>query len=288
MAAAFVSETTFTSGTTAVTTPTVAGPAAPANLAVLRIHRTSAISGGAITGVTDTAGNTWRLATRGGVSGSTKTRYECWYAEGYVPAATITMTGPSFPTAGSVLGFSGMANSGALEVASPDYSGVGTAATTITTPTITTTVAGDLVIAGVGHGATTTAGTVGSPWTRTAGAPPWFSGCASGCAMPVIVDGSSRVIGTVTSPADPAAYLNGSAAVSTNDTVRTRFDTGITDTSEEGRTVSCLGTRSLTAQVVSVRASRQSCSRCAASSSRSAAFGPHARIAPLISSTRGL
>jgi hypothetical protein len=161
--ATFVSQAAGNSGTTANTSQALSGPTAPATFAVLLVGRSGGLATGALTGVTDTSSNTWTMATRGAVSGVSFTRVELWYCQNYTPATTVTFTSGTSQTNGwNILGFSGLASSGAFDVASPDNS-ASAAATTYSTPTITSTATG-LVIA-AGQHPTTGGAAPSSPWT---------------------------------------------------------------------------------------------------------------------------
>ena len=133
------------SGTT-VTLPGTMGKAG--DLIIALVGRSGGLSTGALTGVTDSGGNTWTLATRGSVSGGSNTRLECWYT--VLPANITTVTfssGTSQIYSWNVNEWSGMTAT-PIDVTSTDNSGVASS-TAIATPSITTSTAGDLVIAAV-------------------------------------------------------------------------------------------------------------------------------------------
>jgi hypothetical protein len=159
----YVGGSTTNSGASAVTSMAITGPSAPSTFAIFYASRASGTATGAMTGVTDTAGNTWVRATRGGVSGASNTRIEIWYCENYTPATTITGAGPSFVSAWGVAGFSGLVNASSLDVTTADYS-VGSTATTITAPSITTSQS-DLIFAADSH-TTDATGALQSPFTQ--------------------------------------------------------------------------------------------------------------------------
>mgnify|MGYP001617064576 CR=1 FL=1 len=126
------------------------------SLMVVLASRSGGLATGAMTSVTDSASNTWTLATRGTVSGGTNTRIECWYTYAYSSVTSITLnSSTSQYYASSLTEWSGI-ETGAdpKDVVSPDNSG-GASSTTQTTPTINTTNATDLIIAAIHHGQTT-------------------------------------------------------------------------------------------------------------------------------------
>lgn len=165
---ALVSSASADSGATAVTSMAIAGPPAPATFAVIFVGRSGGLSTGALSGVSDTAGNTWQLATRGAVSGATSTRLEVWFCEGYTPATTVTATSSASQTSGWLIaGFTGVVGATSLDVASPDNSAAA-AGGTISTPSITTT-ARDLLLAADQHGGGTTGSGPAAPWTALGG-----------------------------------------------------------------------------------------------------------------------
>jgi hypothetical protein len=141
----------------------IAGPGGASTFAIFYASRASGTATGTMTGVTDTSGNTWVRATRGGVSGASNTRIEIWYCENYTPATTITGAGPSFISAWGVAGFSGLVNASSLDVATADYAS-GSAATTITAPSITTSQS-DLIFAADSH-TTDATGALQSPFIQ--------------------------------------------------------------------------------------------------------------------------
>lgn len=158
-----VSATSTDSGATAVTSMAIAGPPAPATFAVMFVGRSGGLSTGALSGVSDTAGNTWRMATRGAVSGATSTRLEVWYCDTYTPATTVTAASSASQTSGWLIaGFTGVVSATALDVASPDNS-ASAAGATVSTPAVTTTVR-DLLLAADQHGGGTTGSGPASPW----------------------------------------------------------------------------------------------------------------------------
>jgi hypothetical protein len=159
----YVSGSSTSSGASAVTSMAIAGPGGASTFAIFYASRASGTATGTMTGVTDTSGNTWVRATRGGVSGASNTRIEIWYCENYTPATTITGAGPSFISAWGVAGFSGLVNASSLDVATADYAS-GSAATTITAPSITTSQS-DLIFAADSH-TTDATGALQSPFIQ--------------------------------------------------------------------------------------------------------------------------
>jgi hypothetical protein len=151
--AAFVKQTSGSAAASTSTSPTVTSTGG--NLLVAFITRSGGLATGIITSVTDSAGNTWLLATRGAVSGVNNTRIECWYAQNAAAVTGLTYNSSSSQSwAWDVLEFSGMVTSGVLDVASPDNSAV-PSSTTIATPALPTTNATDVVLAAIHHTQTT-------------------------------------------------------------------------------------------------------------------------------------
>src|SRR4051812_24486424 len=106
---ALVSTLTGNSGATAVASQAVTGPGNGATFAALIVNRGSGQGTNALTGVTDTAGNTWTLATRGAVGGGANTRTELWFCSAYSQATTVTFAGPASVSSWTMLGFTGLA-----------------------------------------------------------------------------------------------------------------------------------------------------------------------------------
>lgn len=192
-------------GNNAVATVTSRG----GTLLVALVTRSGGLATGALTGVTDSAGNTWQLATRGSVSGGTNTRIECWYAVNAAPVTSVTFASAISQTwAWDVLEFSGTVVPTPLDGASTDNSGVSVASASIATPAVTDSYAPDLVIAAAHFGQTTaTLATAG--FTATAdfddstvgsGRGAWqVTGNAPGTVGPVTWTlGAARVAGTLT------------------------------------------------------------------------------------------
>lgn len=126
------------------------------SLMVVFATRSGGLGTGAMTSVTDSAGNTWTRATRGTVSGSGHTRIECWYTYNYAAVTSISLnSATSQYYATNLTEWSGVdTTANPLDVASADGSG-GATATTQTTPGVATTVAADLVIAAIHYMQTT-------------------------------------------------------------------------------------------------------------------------------------
>lgn len=122
------------------------------NTLILIVGRTGGAGTGALATVTDTAGNTWQVATRGGVSGTGNTRCEVWYTNQNIAsltAGTVTVTSTSSQASiYNVVEVSGLNST--VDVASPDHSGA-VAATTHSTPAVTTTNAADWVLSVINH-----------------------------------------------------------------------------------------------------------------------------------------
>lgn len=157
MAVTLVRQTTGSSASSANATATITA-STPGNLLVAFYARSGGLGTGALTGVTDSAGQTWTLATRGAVSGVANTRIECWYVASTASVTSVTFSsGTAQINSWNVLEFSGAAASAPLDVASADNSAAA-AATTIATPSVTTTADGDLVLAAIHY--TQTSGTL--------------------------------------------------------------------------------------------------------------------------------
>ena len=113
--------------------------------------------------VTDTAGNTWALATA--ATGGAETRSEIWYAKNASSVTSVTVNLPSsFVTLISVSQYSNVDTAAPLDVAN----GQGNASSVnMATPSINTTVAGDLVIANgsFDSGSQPAPTNPGAPWT---------------------------------------------------------------------------------------------------------------------------
>lgn len=124
------------------------------NVLLLIVGRSGGAGTGALTGVTDTAGNTWTVATRGGVSGGSNTRCEVWKTTQNVNALTAgTVSVTSATSQGSTYNLvevSGLDKTSLVDVTSPDLSGAA-AATTHSTPAVATTYASDWVLSVINH-----------------------------------------------------------------------------------------------------------------------------------------
>jgi hypothetical protein len=99
-----------------------------------------------VTGVTDSAGNTWTLGPVGLLSGS-NTRVEIWHSAGAAPVAgvTVNLSAPDLASA-NVTEWSGVAAAQAVD----SFAGQGNASsTTAATPSIATTNANDLIVGGI-------------------------------------------------------------------------------------------------------------------------------------------
>lgn len=121
------------------------------NLLVALVARIGGTATGALTGVIDSASNTWlpTAVTRGAVSGAQHTRIECWACPNATAVTSVTFqSGTSQYYAWNIVEFSNAATSEPTDVASPDYSSAASS-TTITTPSISTTNANDIVIAAI-------------------------------------------------------------------------------------------------------------------------------------------
>lgn len=134
------------------------------NLLMLIYARSGGLATGAITSITDTAGNVWSVATRGAVSGATNTRIEVWVCPNAAAITSLTVnSGTAQTNAWNVLEWSGAASASPVDVASPDGSGQASS-TTVTTVAVTTTNAADMVVAGFHSSQITTSGLTAG-WT---------------------------------------------------------------------------------------------------------------------------
>jgi hypothetical protein len=150
---AFVTQTTGSAASANNATATVSSTGG--NLLVAFVSRSGGLGTGALTSVTDSASNTWTLATRGAVSGGGFTRIECWYAPNASAVTSITFNSATAQTyAWNVVEFSGVATSSPGDVFSPDNSG-NASSTTQATPSISTGNANDLVICAIHYAQTT-------------------------------------------------------------------------------------------------------------------------------------
>src|SRR6266508_3834003 len=129
----------------ASTSQPVSFTSAAGNLLVAVVERSGGLGTGALSGVTDTAGNTWVNATRGAVSGISNTRIELWFAANAAAVTEITFAAAASQPWGWNISEWANADATPFDVASPDGSG-GTAATSQTTPAITPSGADELVI----------------------------------------------------------------------------------------------------------------------------------------------
>lgn len=141
----------------AATGGTCAFTATVANRGILLIlTRTGGLATGALTGVTDNATggtNTYRVLTRGAVSGVSNTRIELWYSPNAKSASSLSFTsGTSQAGAFEILELANVDAAGTITAFSPDNSAT-TSSTSVTTPSINAG-AGDLVIAAAHYGLT--------------------------------------------------------------------------------------------------------------------------------------
>ncbi len=196
------------------------------SLLVAVFTRSGGLSTGALTSVTDSAGNTWQLATRGSVSGQSNTRIEAWYALNAAPVTWVQgSSGTSQTWAWDIQEYTSPVYA-ALETASPDGSGQASS-TNVVTPSITTTGPADLVIAAIHYGQATSVlttaglsalldfddGAAGSGRAAILiGAPPgsysaaWTLGTAKAAGTLIIA--FTTVAGSSPALADPAAAVD--------------------------------------------------------------------------------
>jgi hypothetical protein len=117
--------------------------------------RSGGLATGAMTSVTDSAGNTWTMVTRGAVSSGVNSRVELWQRLANPNAITWVQGNASVAQSWAwiLLDYTGPPDA-VLDVASPDGSAVASSVT-IATPAITTTKDGDLILAAIHHSLTT-------------------------------------------------------------------------------------------------------------------------------------
>jgi hypothetical protein len=149
--------------TTSGTALSIPVPATAAGDALVASIALAAGSSKSITGVTDSAGGTWTKGPVGFQSGS-NTRVELWYRTG-VPAGITTVTATLSAAAvasANVSEWSGVASASALDVQAARGN---VAATTASTPALTTTNANDLLVAGLNYSGTATSSLSGGGFT---------------------------------------------------------------------------------------------------------------------------
>lgn len=221
MAIALVAQTTGSAASGTGATP--ACTATGGNTLLALVSRGTGSSTGSITSFTDTGGNTWTLLTSGAVSGSSNTRIEAWVAENAVSPGTITLASATASTwAWNILEFSGVLSASSLDVASPALSG-NASSTTQATPSITTTVANDVVVAAWHFGQTTTSGltagwTAGTNFDDAAvgsGRVAYQLNVATAAYSATLTLGAAKATGVLTLALQPASAgaLSGAAAM---------------------------------------------------------------------------
>lgn len=157
------------------TTITLGATVTAGNFVIIFAARSGGTSTGALTGVTDSASQTWTLATTGSVSGGTNTRIECWYTWNSAAITSVTLNSSTsqfyaWDFTEWLGGAGGVLSSGnPLDVASTNPSGLAST-TAIVTPSLTTLNANDLAFAAMtASTATITANAAGgsptSGWT---------------------------------------------------------------------------------------------------------------------------
>lgn len=149
-----VAQTTGSSASLASVTATIPATVAGNHL-IAFFYRSGGLGTGALTSVTDSAGQTWLFATRGAVSGGAHTRVECWYMPSSASITSVTFNSATAQiNSWNIAEWPGVEPLNPLDVASPDNSAAASS-TSITTPAINTTVAGDLILAAIHHPQTT-------------------------------------------------------------------------------------------------------------------------------------
>jgi hypothetical protein len=156
MAVTLVAQTTFdhVAATNDTLTYSSVGSGA-GRVMIALVTRSGGTATGSLSGVTDSATNTWTLATIGSVSGAAQTRIECWYTYTYAAVTSISLNSTSSQYYATHLSeWSGLnVAASPVDLASPTDSG-SAAATTSTTPGIAVT-GRDLVIAAIHYPQTT-------------------------------------------------------------------------------------------------------------------------------------
>lgn len=144
---------------------TITATSTAGSLLMLIYSRSGGLATGTVTSVTDTAGNTWTLVTRGSVSGAQHTRIEAWVCPNAAAITSLTVnSGTAQTNSWNVLEFTGAATASPVDAASPDNSGLAST-TTVTTVAVTVTDPADMVVAATHFAQTTTTGPTPAGWT---------------------------------------------------------------------------------------------------------------------------
>lgn len=133
----------------ALNTPQITINTAGGCVLVALFERSGGVGTGAMTSVTDSAGNTWLHAASGALSGVGNTRIEAWYTLN--PAPVVWVQGNSATSqvySWNIQEWQG-ATSVALDAVSATYSGIAAGNPTIDTPAISTSGGTDLVVAAI-------------------------------------------------------------------------------------------------------------------------------------------
>jgi len=140
------------SGNTGTLPVTLTSPSTSGN-ALVAVVALAAGSSASVTSVTDSAGGTWTRGPVGFLTGA-NTRVEIWYRLAATSVTSVTATLSAAKTAAvNVTEWSGVASSSAVD---GSVGGSGASATTVTTPSLATTNATDVVIGAINYPAAAT------------------------------------------------------------------------------------------------------------------------------------
>lgn len=164
MAIAFVREASGTAATSTTLAVTITASTA-GNFLVAVISNASGATN-PVTGVTDSAGNTWSLAIAGLLSGS-NTRCEIWYTANAASATSVTSTrATACNNSMNVSEWSGLTNTSPVDVTGTSGNASGTPAPG---GSVTTTNPDDLVIGGLSWASSTTTTLTSGSFTALTG-----------------------------------------------------------------------------------------------------------------------
>ncbi len=145
-------------------TPQITINTSSGSLLVALFKRSGGQGTGAMTSVTDSAGNPWVHATTGAVTGVANTRIEAWYTANALPVTSVQgNSATSQDYAWNIQEWSGV-SSVTVDAVSANNSGLAAGVTPIDTPSITTT-GRDLIIAAIGSGSTASPTQLNIAWT---------------------------------------------------------------------------------------------------------------------------
>jgi hypothetical protein len=185
----FVKETTASVGSPATST-TITASATRGHLLVLFVARPGGTTGAPITGVTDSAAQTWTLAQTSKNGTTHDTYLECWYVNSAADITSVTVNSSTSDLfAYNLTEWSG---SGPLFLANNTTSASGTSHVT---QSVTTTDPGDLVISATQSVYSSTTTDVGSGFSDLT---PWFNGVTGIGTASYLVAGEAGSYGAVT------------------------------------------------------------------------------------------